>query len=460
MADETRVLAHYAASIAYQDIPPAIATRAGHLALDLVGSIVRAGVEADSTPSLYQTVAALGLDAEGACTVIGDRHAYAPPVAALLNGALGHSLDFDDTHADSSLHPGAPVVPAAFAVGERVGASGKEILAAIVAGYEVCCRLGNALDPTAHYAKGFHPTATAGTFGAAAAAGRLYGLDTEAMISAFGVAASQAAGSLQFLVNGAWNKRYQVGAAAMNGIIAATLARQGFHGATQAIEGKHGFLRAYSDQANPALATAGLGEVYETGKVGVKPYPSCRYTHAPLDGLLAVRREQNLRADDILKVTIGLHQNGIVLTGTPLEEKRRPKTVVAGQFSMPFTAAVALAQGSFGWDDYALLGDPAIEALAERIHVERDARLEGQRHPFGGSIRVETAQGVIERLIADPSGEPSSFPDEAAIRTKFMTLAAPVLGDGAATLFAGLNALESAPDLGDILRPTRLGTRP
>ena len=149
----------------------------------------------------------------------------------------------------SSLHPSAPVVPAAFAVGEMVGASGRDVLTAIVAGYEVCCRLGNALDPTSHYARGFHPTATAGTYGAAAAAGKLFGLSKDQIIAAFGVSGSQAAGSLQFLVNGAWNKRYQVGAAAMNGVIAATLARNDFVGSSESVEGKHGLLVGYSDDA-------------------------------------------------------------------------------------------------------------------------------------------------------------------------------------------------------------------
>ena len=127
----------------------------------------------ESTPSLLKMLEALALDGKGESTVFGDSKTWTPAVAALLNGALGHSLDFDDTHADSSLHPSAPVVPAAFAVGEMVGASGRDVLTAIVAGYEVCCRLGNALDPTSHYARGFHPTATAGTYGAAAAAGKI-----------------------------------------------------------------------------------------------------------------------------------------------------------------------------------------------------------------------------------------------------------------------------------------------
>jgi 2-methylcitrate dehydratase PrpD len=147
-------------------------------------------------------------------------------------------------------------VPAAFAAAEIAGASGQDLVTAIVAGYEVCCRLGNALDPTAHYARGFHPTATAGVFGAAAAAGKLLGLDASSLASAFGVAASQAAGSLQFLVNGAWNKRYQVGAAAMNGLIAATLAKEGFLGSAEAIEGKHGLRVGYTDNPRPERAVA------------------------------------------------------------------------------------------------------------------------------------------------------------------------------------------------------------
>src|SRR5437764_1410396 len=238
MADETATLAAYIHDLSFDKIPHEVLERAKVLTLDFLGSAIRARRDAESTPSLLKMLEALALDGKGDSTVFGDAKTWTPAVAALLNGALGHSLDFDDTHADSSLHASAPVVPAAFAVGEMVGASGKEVLTAIVAGYEVCCRLGNALDPTSHYARGFHPTATAGTFGAAAAAGKLLELSDEQLISAFGVSGSQAAGSLQFLVNGAWNKRFQVGAAAMNGVVAATLARNEFLGASESVEGK------------------------------------------------------------------------------------------------------------------------------------------------------------------------------------------------------------------------------
>ena len=455
MSDETATLAGYVADLRYEAIPQEVLARAKVLMLDFLGSTIRARREAESTPALLATLQALGLDGDGASTVFGDDRRWTPAVAALLNGALGHSLDFDDTHADSSLHPSAPVVPAAFAVGELVGASGREVLTAIVAGYEVCCRLGNALDPTSHYARGFHPTATAGTFGAAAAAAKLFGLSKEQIVSAFGVSGSQAAGSLQFLQNGAWNKRYQVGAAAMNGVIAATLAGNAFLGSSEAVEGKHGLLVGYSDDAHPDKAVAGLGSIYETLKIGVKPYPSCRYTHAAIDAIIAMRREHNLTPDQISRVEIGLHRNGITLTGDAAT-KRHPTSIVGGQFSMFFTGAVALDQGRFGWDDYTRLGDPALDALADKFDVIQDDRLEGKTHPFGARVAITTADGVHERLYADPSGEPSTFPSDAAMRQKFLLLARPVLNGGAETFADAMLSLESFDRVEDATRLARV----
>ena len=433
MAHETATLAAYVANLKFADIPPEVLERAKVLTLDFLGSAIRARRDAESTPSLLKMLGALALDGKGEATVFGDSRTWTPAVAALLNGALGHSLDFDDTHADASLHPSAPVVPAAFAVGELVGASGRDVLTAIVAGYEVCCRLGNALDPTSHYARGFHPTATAGTYGAAAAAAKLFGLSKGQIVSAFGVSGSQAAGSLQFLVNGSWNKRYQVGAAAMKG---------DFVGSTEAVEGKHGLLVGYSDNAHPDKAVAGLGNSYETMKIGVKPYPSCRYTHAALDALIAMRREHNLTPDQIRRVEIGLHRNGITLTGDAAT-KRHPTSIVGGQFSMFFTGAVALDQGRFGWDDYDRLGDAAVDALADRFEVVQDDRLEvGRSHPFGARVSITTDDGVHERIHADPSGEPGSFPDAKAMQQKFLTLARPVLNGRADQLADAILSLE------------------
>lgn len=443
----TGTLADFVIGYDTKSIPAEVSARALALFSDLVGSAVRAAQEADSTPSILAMLGHMGMDGEGPCTVFGLNRRYGPAAAALLNGAFGHSLDFDDTHADSSLHPSAPVVPAALAAAEMTGASGEDLVAAIVIGFEVCCRLGMALDPTAHYARGFHPTATAGVFGAAAAAGRIFGLDRAQMASAFGVAASQASGSLQFLVNGAWNKRYQVGEAAMKGLMAATLASEGFVGAADALDGKHGFLKGYSDGADPAKAIADLGLVWETMRIGVKPYPACRYTHAAVDGLLSLVAEKGWTAGDIEKVTVGLHRNGITLVGAPLDEKRRARSIVAGQFSMPFAAAVGLTRGRFGWDDYDLLGKAEVDALSDRVDVVRDESLEGLRHPFGATLRVRVAGTDHDLRIADPSGEPETFPTPEASEAKFRALAGPVLNAGTDQLLARLRDVPQANDL-------------
>ena len=162
--------------------------------------------------------------------MLGDARNYAPTAAALINGTLAHSLDFDDTHAEASLHSSAPIVPAALAAAELSGSSGKDLIAAVVAGYEVQIRLSLALNPSDHYDRGFHPTATCGVFGAAAAAGKLFGMDAAGIQNAFGIALSQAAGSMEFLVDGAWTKRSHVGQAAQNGLICAAIAAEGFKG--------------------------------------------------------------------------------------------------------------------------------------------------------------------------------------------------------------------------------------
>jgi 2-methylcitrate dehydratase PrpD len=174
---------------------------------------------------------ALALDGKGESTVFGDTKTWTPAVAALLNGALGHSLDFDDTHADSSLHPSAPVVPAAFAVGEMVGASGRDVLTAIVAGYEVCCRSATR-SIRLRITRAGSPDRDCRNLRRCRRGGKTVRAAAETGSSRRSRSSSQAAGSLQFLVNGAWNKRYQVGAAAMNGVIAATLARNDFVGST------------------------------------------------------------------------------------------------------------------------------------------------------------------------------------------------------------------------------------
>ncbi len=449
----TAELSAFSADISLAALPPQVVERARFLVLDLVGNIVRARHDAESTAPMLAAVRALGLSA-GNSGVFGDCARYTPAGAALLNGALGHSLDFDDTHAAGSLHPGCPVISAALAAGEMTGASGADVLAGIIAGYEVACRVALALPAGDHYARGFHPTATCGVFGAAAAAGRVFGLDRDGIASAHGIALSQSAGSLQFLANGAWTKRFQVGWSGMAGLAAATLAREGFKGAADALEGKHGFLNAYAPSPNAARAVQGLGTEFELMQTAVKPYPSCRYGHAGIDAALMLRAEHAIDPATIERVTLGLSEAGMLLIGAPAAKKADPQNVVDGQFSGPFVVAAALATGGMGWDSYALLHDPRIRALLPRITCEYDAGMQAE-YPvnMSGKLTVVAAGQTYQRVVVVPKGEPSNFLTQDELRAKFMALTGAVLGeDRAARLADAVLAIDTASGVGPLMR--------
>lgn len=448
----TTDLAAYCAGLKMADLPPEVVVRTRQLVLDLVGNIVRGRHDSESTPALLAAAKALGLTG-GTCHVFADAAGYTPAGAAFLNGAFAHSLDFDDTHASASLHPGAPVIPAALAAAEMVGANGETVLAAIVAGYEVVLRIALALPAGAHYDRGFHPTATCGAFGAAAAAARVFGLDAAGVENAFGIALSQSSGSLQFLANGAWTKRFQVGWAAMAGLTAATLAREGFRGAAEALEGRLGFLRAYAPAPNPARVTENLGTMFELMNTAVKPYPSCRYGHAGIDSVLALREEYNLKPDEVESITYGLSNAGLLLVGTPAEKRANPQNVVDAQFSGPFVLSCALATGAMGWESYGELQNPAVRALLPKVSCVHNEAMQAEFPAnMSGTITIHARGQDFTRTTIVPKGEPGNFLTDAELRAKFLGLTGTVMGDSAAENLADrLLRFESAAKMSDLL---------
>ncbi|MDE2333356.1 MAG: MmgE/PrpD family protein [Rhodospirillales bacterium] len=449
----TRTLAGFSAGLSLRHVPDEVVARTRLLVLDLVGNIVRARHDAESTPPMLAAARALGV-AAGRCGVFGDTARYTPAGAAFLNAALGHSLDFDDTHAAACLHPGAPVIPAAIAAGEMAGASGADVTAAIVAGYEVTCRVALALPAGDHYDRGFHPTATCGAFGAAAAAGRAMGLDAGEIENALGIALSQSAGSLQFLANGAWTKRFQVGWSSLCGLTAATLAREGFKGAAEALEGRHGFMHAYAPSPNPARALERLGEAWELMATAVKPYPSCRFGHAGIDAVLALRAEHGIAPDEVESIDYGLSHAGLLLIGEPQERRANPQNVVDGQFSGPFVLACALATGAMGWDSYARLHDPVIRALLPKIRCVHDAAIEALfPASLAGRVTLRARGQVFEKTVTVPRGEPANFLSEADLRTKFAGLTESVLGaERTARLADAVLAIDRTADVAGLMR--------
>lgn len=453
----TRELSEFTAGLRFDKLPPEVVERTRLLAMDHVGIALRARHAAALNDAMATTLGRLGLGS-GTGSVIGDEKGYAPPAAALYNGNLAHSLDFDDTHARGSIHPSAPIIPAAFAAAEMAGAEGRDIIAGIVAGYEVQIRLSIALKPSDHYARGFHPTATCGVFGAAAAAARIFGLSADQIANAFGLCGSQAAGSMQFLLDGAWNKPFHTGYAAMGGLMAASFAADGFRGAGQAIEGKAGFLHGYAPNADHRGAVAELGEKFETMDIAVKPYPSCRYGHAAMDALIELRAANDIDYQDIDSVEVGLPRTGWNLIGDPENDKQNPKNYVDGQFSMPFVAAVAIRDGKMGWDSYAPhLQDGDTLALCKRIRSVVDPKVEAEfpAH-MGGLVRVHTGSGSFEKMVVIARGEPENFLSVAEMRAKFDDLTGPYLNHSDRDALAGaLLHLDECRDLRALLALTR-----
>ena len=421
----TERLARYASELVFDDLPLEVVERSKLLLLDFLAVTIGGRYKADTTGQLIDAAETLGWRA-GTATALGLSADFVPSAAALINGTLAHSLEFDDTHSAASLHPSATVIPAVLAAAEMRAASGRDLITAIVAGYELCCRISKAMVPSEHYARGFHPTATVGVFAAAAAAARVFGLTPDGVANALGLAGSQAAGSMQFMDNAAWNKRFHVGAAAQNGLIAAVLACQGYLGAGAAIEGEKGFLNAYAPNPVPERAVAGLGEHYETMAIALKPYSGCRMVHAAIDATLQLREAHRLAPESVESVSIGLSQLALDITGFPQAQKRRPRSIVESQFSMHMCAAIALSQGSLTWANYETLWQDAdILSLCDRVSVYHDAEVqEDYPERLSGRVRIRAAGATHELKIDVPSGEPEQFLSAAEIQNKFAGLVA------------------------------------
>ena len=456
MAEVARKLAEYATGLDYEALPSAVVEKAKQLVLDLVGIALCASATADSTPALRDAVLALG--GAGEASLIGEERTLSPAWAALLNGSYAHSLDADDTHREGSVHPGAAIVPTLLALAEQHRIGGRRLLAAMVAGYDVTCKLAMAVDPGSHYGRGFHPTATCGIFGATAAGANLLGLSAEVLGDAFGINLSQSAGSLEFLADGAWTKRLHPGLAAHGAILALELAGRGFRGPQDPFEGPRGFFHAYSDAARPRLAVEGLGERFEILATAVKPYPCCRYAHGPLDLVIRLAAENRIRPGEVESVRVGMSDVAADIVGRPIERKRAPENVVDGQFSLPFLAAVALTRGRLGWTDYELVGDPSLRPLMQKVEVVAS---EEANRAFPERWLAEVEIRARGRVFADRTwvvkGEPEAPLSWEELEAKFDGLAAARIADAGrrrhlVEVVRGLDRVSDLRQLGRLLR--------
>jgi 2-methylcitrate dehydratase PrpD len=453
-------LAELAATVAAEGLSAELRDDMARRVVDFLGNSLAALRE---KPAAVVTAVADSWGGQPAATAIGSAQRRPAPSAALVNGTLAHSLDFDDTHLPSVLHPSSAVVPAALAVAEETGASGPAFLDAATVGVEVTCRLGMAgydadANNSVFFDRGQHATAICGTVGAAVAAGMLLGLDADELMSAIGIACSMGSGVIEANRTGGTIKRVHCGWAAHSGVVAADLARHGLTGPPTVLEGRFGFLQAFcGDRVDIGQLTDGLGERWETPGIFFKPYPCNHFTHAGIDAALRLR-ESGVTPESLVSLTLGVPAPVLHTIAQPAEEKKRPRSGYHAAFSGPYTVAAALlGGGGLGvfHEDFtdAAAADPARLALAARVNVIADAECTAIfPRQFPAVLTAELADGrrVTERVLANRGG-PVNPLSESELTTKFLLnaqrSAAPETASRIAELAWDLRAGATAADV-------------
>lgn len=411
------VLATFASQLRYENIPAPVLRRAEDLLLDTLASIL-AGAGARPVQIMAGYAQAMG-PADGPAEILVNRRRSSPLFAAMVNAAAAHVVEQDDVHNGSVFHPAAVIFPPALAVAQALGLSGRDVLTAAVAGYEVGIRVGEFLGRS-HY-KIFHTTATVGTLAAAVTVGRLLGLDPERMLNALGSAGTQSAGLWEFLRDAADSKQLHTAHAVAAGITAAYLARDGFTGARQILEGPQGLAAGMSRDADPSRLTDRLGERWALAETSFKYHASCRHTHPAADALQALMRDNQLGAGDIASIEALVHQGALDVLGPVVN----PATVHQSKFSMGTVLGLIALKGRAGLAEFdAALDDPAMATWRERTTMTLDPEVD-QAYPqrWIGKVKVRTTDGrELSARVDEPKGDPGNTLSRAEIEAKMLSL--------------------------------------
>ena len=431
--------------------------------IDIVGIAVRA---CPLDTSRAATEFAVGQGSGAQATAIGAGRRMAAADAAFVNGVLAHSLDYDDTHLPSILHPSASVVPASLAVAEWQAAPGAALVDAVAVGLEVTVRLGmGGYDSRARqsvfFERGQHATSICGAVGSAAAAARLLGADADRIADAMGIACSMASGIIEANRAGGTVKRLHCGWAARAGVTAAQLAVRGFTGPPTAVEGRFGLFRAFlGTDADTGAVTADLGLQWQAERIFYKPYPANHFTHAAIDAAIGLRR-RGLAPDDVASATLEVAPPTVRTIGEPIDVKRRPDSGYLAQFSGPYAVVAALVGGhglGVGLADFtdALARDPQRRKLMARIDVEPDPRMMSI-YPcqLPARLTVTTTGGdtLVEEVLSNRGGPDDPLSDD-ELAVKYAENVADLVTEPTAhSVHQALTEVASAPDSAGLLAP-------
>ncbi len=458
-----RQLAGFTRACSLESAPQFVIDRAKLYIIDTLGAII-AGTEEDSSRIIADVASRVG--GQGNCTVVGSDHRASVTTAALINGAAGHAVEIDDDHRTSALHPGVAVLPAAFAAAEDCGADGRALLSGVVAGYEVMIRVGNAFRG-AQDRVGFHSTGTCGVFGAAAAAGRILGLDTDQLSSALAIAGSQAAGLQEWKSDGSWTKRLHPGRAAESGILSALLAARGYTGPHSVFEGPYGFLKAYAggEPYDADLITHGLGIEYQGAETAFKPYACCRFSHQLIDAVLDLVAKHDFGVDDVERCQVRIYRSGYNALFEPAARRTRPATVVDAQFSAPYIVAVSIIHGPPLPRHFTseMLSAPDVLRLIDRIEGVPDDMYE-ESYPESYPTRVTIClkdgrklEAFEEIASGDPAkqiyaSQPDRFREDVVRKFHALLDASPEFRGRAAAILKAALRLEEMENVAELSR--------
>jgi 2-methylcitrate dehydratase PrpD len=444
-------LAEFASGLDRSSLPDVVMQDATWRLSDCIG-VSLIGARQEHAQALRSYLGEAGL--QGPSTVIGFGMRVSAQLAGFANGVLAHGADYDDTHGEALLHISSVVGPAALAVAERVGASGSELMTAMIAGAEVGLRIAS---PVGHklLVRGLHPTGIVGPFAAAATASRLLGLDSARTAHALGLAGSQAAGLRQGSQDGSWVKRLHSGWAAQAGITAAALAARGFTGPGAVLEGIYGLYAALlpGESFSADMICEGLGERWLYPETTYKPYPNGSWNHASMSAVAQIMHTERISYADIGRIDCSLPPVGFVAVCQPRDVRLRPKTAYHMKFSLPYSVAILTVLGHANADDYspATLTDSRISSLAARVHCHADPQLEPRSFP--ARVSITTTDG--RRFSADVKAQKGSKENpmtRGEHEEKFLGAAEPSLGSGQAAELAGqIDQIWSAPFLGPLI---------
>ena len=419
----SKALATFASELKIGDIPEDVIARTEDLLVDWFGSAIagKGSRPVETITQFAQNMGGFNSANPGPAEILIHRTTSSPFLATLANAAASHVAEQDDVHNGSVFHPGTIVFPAAIATAQAIGASGKDLLVAAVAGYEVGIRVGEFLGRS-HY-KTFHTTGTAGTLASAAAVGHLLKLNPSQMLHAFGSAGTQSAGLWEFLRDAADSKQLHTAHAASTGLMSAYLAQSGFTGAEHILEGKQGLAAGMSSDADPSKLIDRLGTRWTIAETSFKYHASCRHTHPAADALLQVMLKHHLKPSDIAKVETLVHQGAIDVLGPVID----PATVHQSKFSMGTVLALVAHYQFAGLQEFDQhFHDQEICAFRDRVTMILDSEVDSaypQR--WIGKVKVYLQNGeVLEGRVDEPKGDPGNTLNRAEITDKAMRLAA------------------------------------